>query len=197
MPGPGKPGLRISLHLSGCLHCAQSSIDAEGFRSLREGETVEFFVETGEDGRMKAVKVTGPGGAPPQARSPLCAGTNPARLAASARRAAAAQTRLLCLAPKMQTYITSCAAPALAPLHRRSPRPGRAKPLQRPIGGPPSGLCRQLLLRARNARFDAPDARPSACSPASCSRAGRAAETVPGRARDGADGRTNGAAGDD
>ena len=47
----------------------QSSIDAEGFRSLREGEVVEFFVETGEDGRMKAVKVTGPDGAPPQART--------------------------------------------------------------------------------------------------------------------------------
>ena len=30
---------------------------------------VEFFVETGEDGRMKAVKVTGPDGAPPQART--------------------------------------------------------------------------------------------------------------------------------
>ncbi|KAK9836303.1 hypothetical protein WJX81_003539 [Elliptochloris bilobata] len=44
----------------------QSSIDAEGFRSLREGEAVEFFVETGEDGRMKAVEVTGPDGAPPQ-----------------------------------------------------------------------------------------------------------------------------------
>lgn len=44
----------------------QSSIDAEGFRSLREGEPVEFEVEEGEDGRTKAVHVTGPDGAPPQ-----------------------------------------------------------------------------------------------------------------------------------
>jgi hypothetical protein len=28
---------------------------------------VEFYVESGEDGRTKAVQVTGPGGAPPQA----------------------------------------------------------------------------------------------------------------------------------
>ncbi|CAK0738127.1 hypothetical protein CVIRNUC_000998 [Coccomyxa viridis] len=44
----------------------QSSIDAEGFRSLRENEPVEFIVEEGEDGRTKAVHVTGPDGAPPQ-----------------------------------------------------------------------------------------------------------------------------------
>lgn len=44
----------------------QSSIDAEGFRSLRENEPVEFVVETSEDGRTKAVNVTGPDGAPPQ-----------------------------------------------------------------------------------------------------------------------------------
>ncbi|KAK9815807.1 hypothetical protein WJX72_009895 [[Myrmecia] bisecta] len=44
----------------------QSSIEAEGFRSLREGEPVEFLVEAGEDGRTKAVKVTGPGGSAPQ-----------------------------------------------------------------------------------------------------------------------------------
>ena len=44
----------------------QSSIDAEGFRSLRESEPVEFEVEEGEDGRTKAVHVTGPDGAPPQ-----------------------------------------------------------------------------------------------------------------------------------
>lgn len=44
----------------------QSAIQAEGFRSLREGETVEFFVETSDDGRSKAVQVTGPNGAPPE-----------------------------------------------------------------------------------------------------------------------------------
>eukprot|EP00192_Tetraselmis_astigmatica_P020173 CAMPEP_0117688292 /NCGR_PEP_ID=MMETSP0804-20121206/23729_1 /TAXON_ID=1074897 /ORGANISM="Tetraselmis astigmatica, Strain CCMP880" /LENGTH=209 /DNA_ID=CAMNT_0005500689 /DNA_START=492 /DNA_END=1121 /DNA_ORIENTATION=+ len=40
----------------------QSSIHSEGFRSLAEGEVVEFDVETGEDGRTKAIHVTGPGG---------------------------------------------------------------------------------------------------------------------------------------
>ena len=49
---------------------SQSSIDAEGFRSLRENEPVEFDVEEGEDGRTKAVHVTGPDGAPPQVRTP-------------------------------------------------------------------------------------------------------------------------------
>ena len=46
--------------------CAlQTSIITDGFRSLAEGEQVEFYVETGDDGRTKAVQVTGPGGAPP------------------------------------------------------------------------------------------------------------------------------------
>lgn len=40
----------------------QTSIHAEGFRSLREGEDVEFSVEAGEDGRTKALDVTSPGG---------------------------------------------------------------------------------------------------------------------------------------
>lgn len=40
----------------------QSSIYAEGFRSLREGEEVEFLIETSENGRTKAHEVTGPGG---------------------------------------------------------------------------------------------------------------------------------------
>ena len=41
----------------------QTSIHAEGFRSLREGEVVEFLVENSDDGRTKALAVTGPGGA--------------------------------------------------------------------------------------------------------------------------------------
>eukprot|EP00850_Spirogloea_muscicola_P011007 SM000066S20482 [mRNA] locus=s66:492462:502032:- [translate_table: standard] len=41
----------------------QTSIFAEGFRSLREGEPVEYLVETSEDGRTKALEVTGPEGA--------------------------------------------------------------------------------------------------------------------------------------
>lgn len=51
--------LRLSLAL-------QTSIITEGFRSLAEGEPVEFYVESGDDGRTKAVQVTGPAGAPPQ-----------------------------------------------------------------------------------------------------------------------------------
>jgi cold shock CspA family protein len=44
----------------------QSAIQSEGFRSLREGEPVEFFIETSDDGRAKAVQVTGPNGANPE-----------------------------------------------------------------------------------------------------------------------------------
>lgn len=50
--------------------CAQTNISSEGFRSLREGEAVEFEVEAGPDGRSKAVNVTGPGGAAPEVRGP-------------------------------------------------------------------------------------------------------------------------------
>ncbi|KAF7127430.1 hypothetical protein RHSIM_Rhsim11G0190900 [Rhododendron simsii] len=42
----------------------QSSIQSEGFRSLGEGESVEFVVEQDHGGRTKAVDVTGPDGAP-------------------------------------------------------------------------------------------------------------------------------------
>lgn len=41
----------------------QTAIQSDGFRSLRDGEQVEFFVETGDDGRQKAVNVSGPNGA--------------------------------------------------------------------------------------------------------------------------------------
>nr|CAD1821445.1 unnamed protein product [Ananas comosus var. bracteatus] len=47
----------------------QSSIKAEGFRSLVEGEAVEFSVAEGDDGRTKAVDVTGPDGLPVQGGS--------------------------------------------------------------------------------------------------------------------------------
>ena len=47
----------------------QTTIEAEGFRSLREGEDVEFVIEPSDDNRFKAVSVTGPGGAPPQVQA--------------------------------------------------------------------------------------------------------------------------------
>ncbi|GFQ01065.1 glycine-rich protein 2 [Phtheirospermum japonicum] len=40
----------------------QSAIKTDGFRSLGEGEPVEFVVECGDDGRAKAANVTGPDG---------------------------------------------------------------------------------------------------------------------------------------
>ncbi|KAL3637354.1 hypothetical protein CASFOL_019653 [Castilleja foliolosa] len=40
----------------------QSAIKTDGFRSLGEGESVEFIVEYGDDGRAKAANVTGPDG---------------------------------------------------------------------------------------------------------------------------------------
>ena len=49
--------------------CLQTSIQTEGFRSLAEGEPVEYYLEAGDDGRTKAVQVTGPNGAPPQVGS--------------------------------------------------------------------------------------------------------------------------------
>lgn len=35
----------------------QTAIISEGFRSLREGEPVEFYIENADDGRSKAVQV--------------------------------------------------------------------------------------------------------------------------------------------
>lgn len=44
----------------------QSAILCDGFRSLREGEPVEFLVEMSDDGRAKAIQVTGPNGSQPE-----------------------------------------------------------------------------------------------------------------------------------
>lgn len=41
----------------------QTAIQAAGFRSLAEGEAVEFKIETDENGRARATDVTGPDGA--------------------------------------------------------------------------------------------------------------------------------------
>merc|ERR1712083_883051 len=40
----------------------QTAIHAEGFRSLLEGEEVEFDIVTDDDGKLRAIDVTGPGG---------------------------------------------------------------------------------------------------------------------------------------
>lgn len=40
----------------------QTAIQTEGFRSLADGEAVEYVVEEDSNGRKKAVQVTGPGG---------------------------------------------------------------------------------------------------------------------------------------
>ncbi|KAJ7542092.1 hypothetical protein O6H91_10G089600 [Diphasiastrum complanatum] len=40
----------------------QSAIHADGFRSLRESELVEYGIEEGDDGRARALDVTGPSG---------------------------------------------------------------------------------------------------------------------------------------
>ena len=40
----------------------QSSIQSEGFRSLGDGESVEFAIDSDDSGRTKAIDVTGPNG---------------------------------------------------------------------------------------------------------------------------------------
>ena len=44
----------------------QSAIKVDGFRSLADGEPVEYKTETDATGRSRAKDVTGPGGAPVQ-----------------------------------------------------------------------------------------------------------------------------------
>lgn len=43
----------------------QSNIETNGFRSLQDGEEVEFDLVIGDDDKKKAYRVTGPAGAPP------------------------------------------------------------------------------------------------------------------------------------
>jgi cold shock CspA family protein len=40
-----------------------TGIEGQGFRSLADGESVEFDAETDDRGKQRAVRVTGPGGA--------------------------------------------------------------------------------------------------------------------------------------
>lgn len=48
---------------SGDVFVHQTAIQMEGFRSLADGEAVEYRVELDTNGRKKAVDVTGPNGA--------------------------------------------------------------------------------------------------------------------------------------
>ena len=48
---------------SGDVFVHQTQIHADGFRTLYEGEKVEFDIVTQDDGRRKATNVTGPNGA--------------------------------------------------------------------------------------------------------------------------------------
>jgi cold shock CspA family protein len=47
---------------SGDVFVHQSNIQSQGFRSLADGENVEFQVQLDNNGRKKAVSVTGPNG---------------------------------------------------------------------------------------------------------------------------------------
>lgn len=57
----------------------QSSIHSEGFRSLTNGDAVEFEIKQGNDGKTKAVEVTAPGGAPLKKRKEVSSRGNGAR----------------------------------------------------------------------------------------------------------------------
>ena len=87
---PGSVGLAVALEADRG-PAPQTSIVTDGFRSLADGETVEFYVESGDDGRTKAVQVTGPGGAPPQGARPPCANCHFHPLALGLRRSASLQ----------------------------------------------------------------------------------------------------------
>ncbi|KDD72850.1 hypothetical protein H632_c2814p0, partial [Helicosporidium sp. ATCC 50920] len=45
----------------------QTAIKSDGFRSLADGASVEYATETANDGRLRAIDVTGPGGSVPEA----------------------------------------------------------------------------------------------------------------------------------
>mmetsp|Transcript_51237 Transcript_51237/g.46045 ORF Transcript_51237/g.46045 Transcript_51237/m.46045 type:complete len:108 (-) Transcript_51237:114-437(-) len=47
---------------SGDVFVHQTEIKADGYRTIHEGEELEFEIVTQDDGRRKAVNVTGPGG---------------------------------------------------------------------------------------------------------------------------------------
>jgi cold shock CspA family protein len=80
LQGAAMPRPPHAADADGAAPAAQTSINAEGFRSLKEGEPVEYELEDGEDGRTKAIKVSGPEGTAPQVRA--ARSTPPLRLPA-------------------------------------------------------------------------------------------------------------------
>ncbi|EAZ41399.1 hypothetical protein OsJ_25920 [Oryza sativa Japonica Group] len=91
----------------------QSSLKSDGYRSLNDGDVVEFSVGSGNDGRTKAVNVTAPGGRAVNRRIPSQARAGTAATAgaeAAAATAVTAATAAVAAATAGATAATEAAA---------------------------------------------------------------------------------------